>query len=743
MTPAAQRQTKSSLPVLAAAILILAALGAYSNTFEAPFVFDDATSIMDNSTIRQLWPPDVVLSPPANGANVSGRPLANLSFALNYAAGGLNVRGYHVVNLALHALNGLLLFGLVRRTLLRPSLHPRFGDRAGEIAFVVSLLWILHPLQTESVTYVVQRTESLLALFYLLTFYAFVRGLESSRGGSWRAVSVLACLLGMATKEVMVTAPVVVLLFDRTFAGGTWREAWRQRWGYYLALASTWLLQGWLLWQAGGSRADTAGFGLGVSPYSYALTQCRALVMYLKLTVWPHPLVVDYGTAVVSHVGDVALQAALIAVLVGLAARALWRGSDLGFLGGWFFAILAPSSSVVPVITQTMAEHRMYLPLAAVIVLMVTSAYLWLGRRSLALLAGVAVVFGWITVQRNRDYRSAIAVWSDTIAKCPGNARAHQGLGEALAKANRFDDALGECREAVRLQPGSFLARFSLGNVLLETGNLPEAVAQFEAAVQIEPDYGEAHASLVAPLVELRRVPEAMEHYREALRLRPDSYGVHYNLGRALIETGQIPEAVEHFETALRLEPSLAEAHVFLGMALISLQRVPEALQHYAEALRLKPDSAEIQYNVGVGLLQLGQLPESIAHFQTSLRLRPAFYKAHFNLGNALLHAGRLPEAITEYEAALRLNADDANVHHNLGTALLNVGRVADAIHQYQELLRLNPASAGGHYSLGEALRLANQPEEAIKHYEEALRLEPGYTEAREKLEWMQSQRRR
>ena len=313
------------------------------------------------------------MCPPNHGETVTGRPLLNLSFAVNYAISGLNVWSYHAANLAIHVLAALLLFGILRRTFLLPRwaefLSAAFAEpalRLGCLALAIALLWAIHPLQTESVTYIVQRAESLVGLFYLLTLYCFIRGATSGRGRSWYAAAVLACLLGMASKEVMVSAPLMVLLYDRAFLAGSFREAWRRRYGVYLALASTWLLLGWLVIVAG-NRGGSAGFGAGVGSWAYLCTQFGAIVHYLKLSVWPHPLLLDYGPDTVPMTLEI-LPDAILVVLLGLATLvALWRWPKIGFLGAWFFAILAPTSSIVPVATQVVAEHRMYLPLAAVV----------------------------------------------------------------------------------------------------------------------------------------------------------------------------------------------------------------------------------------------------------------------------------------------------------------------------------------------------------------------------------------
>ena len=271
--------------------LVLAVLFAYANSRLGVFLWDDLRSIANNPTIRHLstsW-----LPPP--GVTVSGRPVLNFSIALSYALSGTSVSGYHALNLAIHILAGLALFGVVRRTLEQPGLRERFGNASVALALAVALVWALHPLQTESVTYIIQRAESLMGLFYLLTLYCFIRYASSSPGepeggkpgrSLWAWLSVLACLLGTATKEVMVSAPLVVLLYDRTFIAGTFREALRLRRRLHAGLVGSWLLLGLLAW-TGGNRGGSIGFGIGVPWWKYALTQFRAVSPYLSLSVWP------------------------------------------------------------------------------------------------------------------------------------------------------------------------------------------------------------------------------------------------------------------------------------------------------------------------------------------------------------------------------------------------------------------------------------------------------------------------
>ena len=639
-----------------AGVIVLAAFAAYHNSLRCPFVFDDLPAIVDNPTIRHLGRIGEVLSLAANGGGSAGRPVFNLTLALNYALGGLDVRGYHAVNLALHALAGLALFGVVRRTLESVRCGSLLaGDSLGVsrassrlpldsnllIALIAALLWTVHPLLTESVTGVVNRAEILAGLFFLLTLYGFIRSTASPVAARWQALSIGACLLGMASKEWVVSAPVLVWLYDRTFVAGSFRAAWRHRRGLYLGLASAWAL---LVVVLIGShhRNETVGFGLGVSPWSFALTQCLAITRYLRLSFWPHPLVFDYGTYLVRDPLAVAPHAAVLGLLVAGVLAALWRGRAVGFLGAAFFAILAPSSSVVPLTTQTMAEHRMYLPLAAIIVTVVLGLHALTGRRGLAVLLALTVALGWLTVRRNGDFRSEFAIWSDTVAQWPQNARARHRLGILLLTAGQAPEAISQYRQALRIEPDNPDILNALGHALFEAGRIGEAVDCYEQILRIQPDFAEVHNNLGVALTRLGRRAEAMEHFEQALRFKPDYADAHNNLGFALMQADRVAAAADHFEAALRLKPGNADAHLNLGNAYLRQGRAPEAIGQYEQALRINPDLAEAHSNLGYVLAGLGRLPEAIRHYEELLRIEPDDGDARQNLARlrAMLRAG-------------------------------------------------------------------------------------------------------
>jgi tetratricopeptide (TPR) repeat protein len=617
---------------LTALALALAVLAAYHNVLDKPFVFDDEPAILENPTITQLWPPWTALTPPPRtGSSVGGRPLVNYSFALNYAVSGYEVWSYHALNLIIHVLVTWTLFGIVRRTLLLPTFAPRCRAEATLLAFLTALAWAVHPLLTETVTFVVQRTESLGALFYLLTLYSFIRSLDGAGANAWRVAAAVACLIGVATKETVVTVPVVVLLFDRTFVAGTFTMAWRMRRKFYAALVGSWLLLAWLMLHAQ-QRGGTAGFGLGMAWWQYALKQCAAVTDYLALAVWPHPLAVDYGYTGIASLSAVWLQALALGILLGVTGWAVVRRPMAGFVGAWVFIILAPSSSIVPITTQTEAEHRMYLPLAALVALAIITLYAWVGRRALAWVAIVALAWGWLTFQRNTDSATVTGLWRSNVAAVPTNARAHDNLAAVLMQLGRGTESIQEYNIARQLDPASATTENSLGAVLSATGHLDEALGHYRRAVDLSPDNVVTHANLGNLLKQLGRVPEAIVEYREALRVQPDSAEVKMNLGDAYNLTGHPETALPYYQYAVARKPASAQAQLGLGNAWALLNHWEDAKKAYAMAVKIDPKDYGTRYSLGLVLSHLGDTAAARREYEEVLREHPEYSPARRSL---------------------------------------------------------------------------------------------------------------
>lgn len=550
--PISLRKTTRAPHWLWPALIAVAVAAAYYNSLRVPFLLDDEISILDNESLRHLgsalWPRNEVFT--------AGRPLLNLSFALNRAISGTSVASYHVTNLIIHAAAAILLFALVRRTLSFPQWQMEMSARATPIALGAALVWALHPLQTVAVTYVSQRAESLMGLCYLLTLYAFVRSADSP-ALRWRVVAITSCFAGMLVKEVMVTAPVMVFLFDRAFLAPSFQDVWRRRGKLHLALAASWLVLAVLVL---GSKLQARGIGYAFvySWNQYLRIECTAVLHYLHLAVWPFPLIFDYGSEVAVPTATVLILsfAGLGAIATGLVVA--WRRQPaLTFLGCWFFLILAPTSSIVPVAGQPIGENRVYLSLAAVAVLFAVVCDRVAAHRGRVWLFAAATALGCLTVARNRDFRTDLTVWTDTVAKRPESSRAH----------------------------------FQHGTALLRHGRTQDGIVALEKALALSPAYADAHVNLAAAYFSQHRLDDAIRHFTVALQLKPDNPAAQSNLGSTLFQAGRKAEAAEHFRESLRLRPTYADARVNLGIVLAHLGKIDEAIAEFQETLRLEPEN--------------------------------------------------------------------------------------------------------------------------------------------------------
>ena len=504
---------------IALSILALVVVAVFANGVGGAFAFDDEPTILTNRSIRDLGNVGAIFSPPVD-ATTLGRPLANATLAINYTVSGLEPWSYHVVNIMIHVGAALVLFGVVWRLLLLRARDGRFVGEEAWVALAVAALWAVHPLQTESVTYVVQRVESLAGLCYLLTVFCFLRSVDAELKWRWQVGAVLACLLGVGCKEIGVSAPLLVLLVDRTWVAGTFREALRKRKWMYLGLFCSWVLLAVLV-SGAANRSGTAGLGTA-SSWQYLLTQCGAIVHYLRLVVWPAPLVFDHGNVLAGGLAEVWVKALVLCVLAVGTVVAIWRRSSWGVAGFWFFAILAPSSSVVPVLTQTVAEHRMYLPLAAVVTVAVLTANKWFGRRALFACAVPCLFWGGLSVLRNADYATKVSIWADTVVKRPENWRARNNLALALAEKGRAEEAVAEYEIVLVQVPGSAEVRNNYANALVAVGRASDALREIDRVVAAAPQVAELIDTRGVVLVALGRKAEAAVCFREALRIKPE-----------------------------------------------------------------------------------------------------------------------------------------------------------------------------------------------------------------------------
>lgn len=581
-------------------LLLAAALTAYWPSFRGDYVFDDLVHIVNSDRIHSfstavpsLW---------------TGRPVIYFTLAVNYRIGGLNVLGYHIVNFAVHLVAGLILFGLARRTLRLPPLDAQFGRWADLIGFAAALLWLIHPLQTQAVTYIIQRCESMMGMFYLASLYCVLRASQSERRWPWYAAGVAACWLGMGCKEVMITAPVVIAIYDRIFLCSSWAEVLRRRWGFYLALVPA---VAWLLTARFVTGPETIGkeyYDSAPDPFAYLMSQPLVLLQYLRLAVLPDRLCFDYQWPVLRDWSAVALPGLTVLGLFLASLAMLWFRPRLGFLAFSSFVIMAPTSSINP-IADLAVEHRMYLPLALLVVLGVVGftavmrRFLRLRRRRAVIYALTLLIlagsWGTRTYVRNLLYTKPSALWANALAHAPTNARAMNNLGCYFSAAGDFDRAIEQYRKTIAIDPNFTLAYVNLARNLFGKKDPDAAIAVLRGAIaRTLPNPVVLHCDLAFMLEQQGDTAAAEAEYRRALAINPHYGKAYYKLGRLLSQAGRPEEAIGCFQEALKERPNHSGANFRLAWAYQRCGKFPQAIDYYRRALVITPTLEKAQKNL-------------------------------------------------------------------------------------------------------------------------------------------------
>ena len=617
------------LPVL---LLLVCGALVYANSLSGPFIYDDETFIERNEDIRQLWPPEWGWPAEGRYLPLHSRPITSFTLALNYALGGLQVEGYHLFNIAVHILCGLGFYGVVGRA----------TDRCGwgrEAAFFSALLWLLHPLHTESVDYVSQRSGLLMGLFYVLSLYCVQRGFVG--GTSWYGLAVISCLCSALCKEAAVTVPLTILLYDRTCVVSSLATALRRRWALYGGLSLVAPLVAYLLWTR--PHGGAIGFDLGVSWQAYALNQCAVVGDYLLKVLWPFSLNIDYGAVRDLALGDVWPEALVLVVLGVMSLWALHRGLALGVAAAFFFIALAPTSSFVPIVSEVGAERRMYLPLMGVAVVVVVGMrhmlVRWLGQRARlgGLLLGslAAACLGGLTIARNVEYRDPVVLWASSVAVLPDNPRAQAQLGDALVDAGRFAEAVAAYDSALRIFPDQLLIQIAKARALGGLGRTDEEVAVYRYILERRPKWADARSSLGIALEKQGDLQGAIAEYRQVISLQSDHFNARFNLGLALEAMSDYAGAADEYRVIVAAKPDWGEAHRRLAGVLQKMGALAEAAAAYERTVQLMPDDASLYNTLGAVLGALGRYDEAVTWFERALALDPDNDKARANLEHA------------------------------------------------------------------------------------------------------------
>ena len=729
------------------ALVVAVTVAVYANGSHAPFAFDDHHNISENHRIRIRRLGLNELLHAAFKSPTSLRPVANASFALNYYFGKYDVVGYHIVNIAIHAINGILVYILVFVTIrssersIRSAGTFRRGS-ANWIALFTSLWFAVHPVQTQTVTYVVQRMNSMAVMFYLLCIILYVAGRHTrAKGRRWTiwAAGVACWAAALGSKEIAVTLPPVILLYEWFFLADVNGKRVVRRCGVVLAAAAILALPAVVLLNAHVVDFSLRDFSMG----QRVLTQFRVVVFYASVLLFPHPdrLNLIHHIATSQSIMEPLATTAAMVLILGLFVLALSLARTqrlISFCIFWFLIHLLLESSILPL--EMVFEHRLYLPMLGASGLCVTLlSRAAAGHRHWATFAAVTATLALAAAanHRNHDWGDPVILWSDVISKTPRSDRAHTNIGVTFIERGQPERAIVELRQAVTLKPHSEIAHNNLGNALLTRGQLVDAAVHLAEAIRIKPDY----ASALTNLGNLSRtrgdVDEAIRHYGRSLEIDPDLAQTHSNLGIALRSKGKIDEAIKHYLRALVINPDYDDAHYNLGNALQSQGKLDEAIRHYHQVLRLRPDYSEAHNNLGAALLTQGHVVEAIDCFRDALALDGDDAEAHTNLGHALQMEGELEESADQFRKAIALQPDKVIAHRSLAALYRNRGQVDRAVHHYSRAVAIDPENADAQFNLALTLHLSGQTQGAVRHYRQALQLDPHWPKPLTHLAWI------
>ncbi|MEN8262919.1 MAG: tetratricopeptide repeat protein [Nitrospirota bacterium] len=674
-------------PVLHIVFLTALCIISYSNTFSVPFTFDDGPAIIENPIVRDLQ----YFIEPSTAKKFKGhfeyetfksRYVAYLTFALNYKFHGLDVKGYHVVSLLIHIINSLIVYYFLFLTFkTRFIRESQVADYAGHISFFTALLFACHPIQTQAVTYVWQRVTSLTAMFYLLSLASYVKagvmrqktelqgqgaGTGAGKPVSYYMAAVIFAALAMKTKEIAITLPVIIGLYELMFFEGRMKK----RVLYLVPVFLTMLIiplslvgMDRPLGDMIGDVSQVAKEVTYISRADYLFTEFRVLVTYIRLIFLPVNQNLDYDYPVYTSFFNpgVFLSFLFLLAIFSLASYLFYRQRNtvphirlLSFGIFWLFITLSVESSVIP-IRDVINEHRMYLPSIGIFISVVTFIFSgaakikerWnmTGVTIVLILFIISALLSLSTYARNGVWTNGVSLWGDVVSKSPGKARAHNNLCYAYKEQDLLDKALEHCRISIELDPYYLTNRLNIANVYRAKGLNDNAI----------------------------------KHYMDAIKYKPDYLDAHQELAMTYAIKGLFDKSLEHYDRVILIDPLDKHAYINRGIIYAELGNYKKAIENYDKAIAISPDDAKAYYNRGVDYMILGNYKRAIEDLNRAVKLDPEYIKAYIYRSDIYEMTGNYQMAVRDLSSVIRLNPEAAGEYFKRGKIHLKLGNYLQA----------------------------------------------------------------
>jgi tetratricopeptide (TPR) repeat protein len=592
------------------------------------------------------------------GHAANWHPLTWLSLMLDCQLFGPGPGRIHLVNLLLHIVNTLLLFTVLKK--MTGSLWPS--------AFVAAA-FALHPMHVESVAWIAERKDVLSALFWMLTLLSYISYVKRPAALRY-LVTITIFAIGLMTKPMLVTLPVIMLLLDYWPLGRISRFSRQIIYRLVLekipffALTAISSVITFLVQRSGGAMVGINGLPLKDRTANAFLSYAR----YIGKMFWPQNLAVFYPFDVNSFAFRQVAICVLLLLVISIFVIRFGRNQKYLPLGWfWFVAALAPVIGFVQVGAQAYADRYTYIPYIGLFIMIAWGLQAFLSKLpQRKIILGVSMVLALTTLgicaHRQVSYwKNSITIFSHAIEITQNNYLAYNNRGLAYDDLGRGTEAMEDFSQAIRIKPDDAEAYTNLGAVYTRIGRCTEAIDVHKQAIKLNPDLAVAHYNLGNAYYALGRYLEAMEAFRQAIKIRPDDVKANYNLGNTYYALGRYPEAINVFEQAIKIKPDYVEAYYNLGVTYYALGRYTEAMEAYKQAIKIRPDLAMAYNNLGNTYYALGRYTEAIDAFKQSIKIKPDDAEAYNNLGVAYLAIGDKNSALAEYNILKSLNAEMAN----------------------------------------------------------------------------------
>lgn len=675
--------------IIHSVLIVLLGFLVYSKTFHAPFVFDDEPSILENPVIKKMG--NFFLN--ATGYEYNPRRfIGYLTIAMNYAFGVFDVTGYHIFNLVVHIANALLVYALIVLTFRTPYMRNCSRSLSWRaIALFTAALFVVHPIQTEAVTFIVQRFTSLATMFYLMSLCLYVkwrllRDSEERSGRKdffWYVLSLAAAVLAMKTKETAFTLPIIVVLYEVFF----FRLPMRNRIPFLAPILITLFIIPLSmlnidrpLGEVLSDVSEATKIQTDVSRWDYLMTQFRVIATYVRLLIIPVNQNLDYDYPIYRSLfaPPVFLSFLFLLSLFVLGVYFFRRSARdmsengsgfrlLSFGIAWFFVTLSVESSIIPIV-DVIFEHRAYLPSVGLINAFVAGVILFTGRLKpertfvmktvTPLLAIIVLLFGLATFSRNMVWNDPGTLWMDVVKKSPMKARVIYNLGQVYDVRGALEEAAGLYQTAIRLDPNLTHPYNNLGTIYEKWGRIEEAIWLYKKAIVLYPEDAIARANLGATYAKQGRFAEAVTELTRAIQIKPDYAIAHNNLGNVYSERGYLDDAVHEYRAAIEAKGDFAAAYINLGLAYAKQGFLDKAAEEFRLAIRFEPGSVEAYNNLGMVYMKQGDLEGALQEFRRALALQPGNPEVHANIGRVYMNMGNLEEALMEFQTALNIAPD-------------------------------------------------------------------------------------